>query len=289
MNKASWAARILTCHNIEKMSGRRGLEPATYSLGKLSLYRVSYFRRGLNQTPMDAGMIDRSNLIILIHFLPTKIFNVFTIILNKVKYHEGWLYSTFNTIFFILIAIELAYTYSKTSIFQAQRFPLISVRVLASKSSVFSWRLLFCFSVICISTNIGAFLPAQYHLDMDIVVFHCWLFLLLVPQKSHEINALWAAHVVHHQSEEYNLTVALRQSWFQGWFSWIFYLPVAFIGFNPIMFLTMTAFNTLYQFWIHTRTIGNMGWLEYIFNTPSHHRGTTAPTQSILIRITEAH
>ena len=91
-------------------------------------------------------------------------------------------------------------------------------------------------------------------------------------RMSHQINALWAAHIVHHQSEEYNLTVALRQSWFQGWFSWVFYLPLAFLGFEPLMFLTLSAFNTLYQFWIHTRLIKNMGPLEYILNTPSHHR-----------------
>ena len=89
---------------------------------------------------------------------------------------------------------------------------------------------------------------------------------------SHQVNALWAAHIVHHQSEEYNLTVALRQSWFQGWFSWVFYLPLAFAGFDPIMFLTLSSFNTLYQFWIHTRAIKSMGFLEYILNTPSHHR-----------------
>lgn len=89
---------------------------------------------------------------------------------------------------------------------------------------------------------------------------------------SHQINALWAAHVVHHQSEEYNLSVALRQSWFQSWFSWIFYLPLAFLGFNPLMFVTVSAFNTLYQFWIHTKAIKTMGFLEYFLNTPSHHR-----------------
>ncbi|RZK50154.1 MAG: sterol desaturase family protein [Pedobacter sp.] len=89
---------------------------------------------------------------------------------------------------------------------------------------------------------------------------------------SHQINALWAAHIVHHQSEEYNLTVALRQSWFQGWFSWIFYLPLAILGFSPLMFITLSAFNTLYQFWIHTRLIKKIGFLEYIINTPSHHR-----------------
>ena len=72
-------------------------------------------------------------------------------------------------------------------------------------------------------------------------------------RASHEVNAGWAAHIVHHQSEEYNLTVALRQSVFQGALSWVFYLPLAFVGFPPAMFLTVSSLNTLYQFWIHTR------------------------------------
>src|SRR5262245_46980151 len=86
-------------------------------------------------------------------------------------------------------------------------------------------------------------------------------------RKSHEVNAFWAAHVVHHQSEEYNLAVALRQGAFQGAFSWIFYLPLALIGFPPLMFLAVSSIDTLYQFWIHTRAIGRLGPLERLLNT----------------------
>ena len=89
---------------------------------------------------------------------------------------------------------------------------------------------------------------------------------------SHEVNAFWAAHVVHHQSEEYNLAVALRQGALQSWFSWIFYLPLAALGFPPLVFLACSSFNTLYQFWIHTRVIGSLGPLEWVLNTPSNHR-----------------
>lgn len=90
---------------------------------------------------------------------------------------------------------------------------------------------------------------------------------------SHEINAIWATHIVHHQSEEYNLSVALRQSWFQTLFSWWFYLPLAFLGFDPLMMISVIALNTLYQFWIHTKAINKFPRIiEFIFNTPSHHR-----------------
>eukprot|EP00057_Strongylocentrotus_purpuratus_P031413 XP_784522.1 PREDICTED: alkylglycerol monooxygenase [Strongylocentrotus purpuratus] len=87
----------------------------------------------------------------------------------------------------------------------------------------------------------------------------------------HEVNIMWAAHQVHHSSEEYNLSTALRQSIFQRCFSWMFYIPLAFILPPSSMFVHM-QFNTLYQFWIHTELIRSLGPLEYILNTPSHHR-----------------
>ncbi|PWS33131.1 sterol desaturase family protein [Pedobacter paludis] len=176
-------------------------------------------------------------------------------------------------VFFILIGIELVYNFykklnyyrlndsianlsqgigqqltgifMKTALFFGYKYIFEHWRFFELPKTIWVWILLF----ICVD------------------FFYYWF-----HRMSHQINALWAAHIVHHQSEEYNLTVALRQSWFQGWFSWVFYLPLAFLGFDPIMFLTLSSFNTLYQFWIHTRAIKTMGPLEYILNTPSHHR-----------------
>jgi len=91
-------------------------------------------------------------------------------------------------------------------------------------------------------------------------------------RASHEVNFIWGSHVPHHQSEEYNLTVALRQGSVQGAFSFAFYLPLAFLGFSPLAFIVCGQFNTIYQFWIHTKAIGKMGFLEIFLNTPSHHR-----------------
>lgn len=92
-------------------------------------------------------------------------------------------------------------------------------------------------------------------------------------RMSHEINLFWGGHVVHHQSEEYNLSVALRQSSLQVIWTFGFSLPIAFLGFETFDFALISAFNTLYQFWIHTETINKLPrWFEFIFNTPSHHR-----------------
>ena len=98
------------------------------------------------------------------------------------------------------------------------------------------------------------------------------LFYYCSHRFSHEVNAGWATHIVHHQSEELNLAVALRQSAFGQVYTWIFYLPLALLGFPPLMFLTLNAANTLYQFWVHTRLVGKLGPIEWVFNTPSHHR-----------------
>jgi alkylglycerol monooxygenase len=88
----------------------------------------------------------------------------------------------------------------------------------------------------------------------------------------HEVNLFWGTHVVHHQSEEYNLSVALRQSWFQFLCTAPFFLPLALIGFDTKMMIWVGTINLVYQFWVHTELIDKMGFLEWFMNTPSHHR-----------------
>lgn len=88
----------------------------------------------------------------------------------------------------------------------------------------------------------------------------------------HERNILWAAHSVHHQSEDYNLSTALRQTSTGFLLSWIFYLPMAVLGVPLVVFVSVGALNLLYQFWVHTRHIPKLGWYEWLFVTPSNHR-----------------
>ncbi|WP_252273607.1 sterol desaturase family protein [Pseudomonas subflava] len=88
----------------------------------------------------------------------------------------------------------------------------------------------------------------------------------------HERNVFWASHVVHHQSEDYNLSTALRQTSTGFLLSWIFYLPMALAGVPPLVFITVGALNLLYQFWVHTRHVPKLGWFEWFFVTPSNHR-----------------
>lgn len=90
-------------------------------------------------------------------------------------------------------------------------------------------------------------------------------------RASHRVNVLWAAHVVHHQSETYDFTVSLRQGAIATWVSYAFYLPVALLV-DAQVFLIVHAAYQVYQFFVHTRSIRKLGPLEWIFATPSHHR-----------------
>ncbi|NEX61480.1 sterol desaturase family protein [Noviherbaspirillum galbum] len=91
-------------------------------------------------------------------------------------------------------------------------------------------------------------------------------------RMGHEVNVLWAAHVVHHQSEEYNLTTALRQTSSGAILGWIFYVPMAVLGYPVEVFAAVALIDLLYQFWVHTEQVGKLGWLDRVLVTPSNHR-----------------
>jgi sterol desaturase/sphingolipid hydroxylase (fatty acid hydroxylase superfamily) len=88
----------------------------------------------------------------------------------------------------------------------------------------------------------------------------------------HEVRFLWAAHVAHHSSQRYHLATALRQPWTTPFTGILFWAPLPLLGFHPLMIAAMQAISLVYQFWIHTELIGRLGPLEWVLNTPSHHR-----------------
>ena len=91
-------------------------------------------------------------------------------------------------------------------------------------------------------------------------------------RAGHEVAVFWAAHVVHHQSQSYNLSTALRQSSSGSLLGWIFYLPMALAGVPPVVFGTVALIDLLYQFWVHTEHVGKLGWFDRVFCSPSNHR-----------------
>ncbi|MEZ4268364.1 MAG: sterol desaturase family protein [Myxococcota bacterium] len=108
------------------------------------------------------------------------------------------------------------------------------------------------------------FFPALFVLED-----HCYYWF---HRAGHEVRLFWAAHVNHHSSTHYNLSTALRQSWTSPLIGVIFWAPLAIIGFHPTFILLAQAISLLYQYWLHTELIRTLGPLEWVFNTPSHHR-----------------
>ena len=177
-------------------------------------------------------------------------------------------------LFILLIAAEIFVAYRRGVSYYRVNDAIndISTGVLMQLSMLFAKGLIFAgyfgiyekFRLTDFSaSHAGTWIACFFAVDCAYYWFH---------RLSHEINFLWAAHVVHHQSEDYNLAVALRQSTFQPFFGSFFYWPLALIGFPPLVFLTCSSFNTLYQFWLHTQTIRTLGPLEEVLVTPSHHR-----------------
>jgi sterol desaturase/sphingolipid hydroxylase (fatty acid hydroxylase superfamily) len=128
---------------------------------------------------------------------------------------------------------------------------------------------------------IFAFIYENYRITTIPFVWWSWFLILFADdffyywahRMGHESRFFWASHIVHHSSQKYNLSTALRQTWTGGFFSFVFYLALPFLGFHPLMIFTQMSVSLIYQYWIHTELINKMPrWFEAIFNTPSHHR-----------------
>ena len=115
---------------------------------------------------------------------------------------------------------------------------------------------------------------------MDSSLWITWIFAFIAydffyywfHRISHERQIFWASHVAHHQSEEYNLSTALRQTGTGFFISWIFYIPLFLIGVPSYVMVSVGTLNLIYQFWVHSRHIPKLGWYELFFVTPSNHR-----------------
>lgn len=91
-------------------------------------------------------------------------------------------------------------------------------------------------------------------------------------RTAHRVGLFWANHVVHHQSQDYNLSTALRQPSSGVFVNWVFYIPMALAGVPPLVFGVVALVDLLYQFWVHTEQVGKLGWFDRWFCAPSNHR-----------------
>jgi len=115
-----------------------------------------------------------------------------------------------------------------------------------------------------------AFWTTWYGVLLALVLYDlCYYWL---HRLGHTMALLWAAHVVHHQSQHYNLSTALRQTSSGLLLGWVFYLPMAVLGVPPTVFGIVALIDLLYQFWVHTEQVGKLGWFDRVFCSPSNHR-----------------
>ncbi len=131
--------------------------------------------------------------------------------------------------------------------------------------------------------RIGVYTLAFEHvalLRLPVDAWWVWLLALVyydfcyywLHRAGHRVAVLWAAHAVHHQSEDYNLGTALRQTSSGFLLGWLFYLPMAVAGVPPLVFGVVALVDLLYQYWVHTQQIGRLGWFDRWFCSPSNHR-----------------
>lgn len=179
-------------------------------------------------------------------------------------------------VFLLLIAIELAVGWrrQRNTYRLADAVSSISLGMLSQTSAAFTHLL-----------RIGIYTAVFEHValwrnDAFWTSLPGWLLALVfydfcyywLHRMGHESAVLWAAHAVHHQSQDYNLSTALRQTSSGALLGWVFYVPMALAGVPPLVFGVVALIDLLYQFWVHTEQVGKLGWFDRWFCSPSNHR-----------------
>ena len=182
-------------------------------------------------------------------------------------------------VFFLLIGIEFAWGWArKHNTYRLNdAINSISLGMLSETSKVFT-RLLRVGIYGAVYTTVSL-VPLEQAREFW-MTWYGWLLALLfydlcyywLHRAGHETAIFWAAHVVHHQSQDYNLSTALRQTSSGALLGWLFYLPMALAGVPPLVFGVVALVDLLYQFWVHTEHVGKLGWFDRWFCSPSNHR-----------------
>lgn len=177
--------------------------------------------------------------------------------------------------FIVLMALELAYArrhpqlkgYATKDTLASLSMGLINVAIAGGAKflSIPFYALLYQYRFVDVVASAGAWSWVILFFAEDLCYY--WF-----HRVHHEVRLLWAAHVNHHSSEHYNLSTALRQPLLTPFTGPLFWAPLPLLGFPPHMILTAQAISLLYQFWLHTEAVDRLGPLEWILNTPSHHR-----------------
>lgn len=179
-------------------------------------------------------------------------------------------------VFFALIAVEwlISLRRGRNAYALADAISSLNLGILSQTSAVFT-KLLTLGIYTAVASHVALIEADAFWLSLP-----GWVLALLfydlcyywLHRMGHEVGVLWAAHAVHHQSQAYNLSTALRQTSSGALLGWIFYLPMALAGVPPLVFAVVGLIDLLYQFWVHTEQVKKLGWFDRWFCSPSNHR-----------------
>jgi sterol desaturase/sphingolipid hydroxylase (fatty acid hydroxylase superfamily) len=186
--------------------------------------------------------------------------------------HEQWLILISTPVYFIIIGLELILSHIGHRKTYTLKDTLSNLYLMLLNSGID-----FAFRLVYLVILQFFFLHAVMHWQN---AFAYWAILLLAEdfvyywlhRFDHEIRFFWATHVTHHSSQELNFSVGFRSSVFQPLYRFIYFIPLAWLGFKPLDIVFMYSATQIWGIFVHTKMIKKMGWLEYVLVTPSHHR-----------------
>ena len=179
-------------------------------------------------------------------------------------------------VFFALIAVEwfIGLKRGRNAYALADAISSLNLGVLSQTSAVFT-KLLTLGIYTFVASHVALIEAETFWMSLPgwvlALLFYDFCYYWL-HRMGHEVGVLWAAHAVHHQSQAYNLSTALRQTSSGALLGWLFYLPMALAGVPPLVFAVVGLIDLLYQFWVHTEQVGKLGWFDRWFCSPSNHR-----------------
>ncbi len=186
--------------------------------------------------------------------------------------HEKWLLLLSTPLYVIIIGLELLLSHWRQLNLYTVKGTLTNVYLMLLNAGIDA-----AFRIVYIAVLQVFFVHAFFHFQ------HPWLYwvMLLLAEDflyywlhrfDHEIRLFWAVHVTHHSAEQLNFSVGFRSSVFEPLYRFIYFLPLAFFGFNPLDIVFIYSATQIWGTFVHTEMVDRLGWLEYILVTPSHHR-----------------
>ena len=191
------------------------------------------------------------------------------------EFREALLIKLSIPIYTIVIGIEILYSYYKHKNYYSTKGLLSNIYL-----TVLNFSLDILVRGICLGVLWYFYQFKITGIDKSLHPVYYWSVLLMAEdfmfywmhRIDHYCRFFWAVHVTHHSSEEFNLTVGFRSSVFQPLYRFIYFIPLSLFGFDPLDVMFMYAATQIYGILIHTKTVGNLGFLEWFLSTPSHHR-----------------